>query len=408
MANTAVLVGLLYSDVSSQQTYEQSLYAKQRSRCAGEFMIKTGGAYKISGIASRAVRVTRDTELNRSLSDQQKIDRLMAIREDIRKDLGPEYAKYTDCVANYSLVNTIGSSLYAKTGRAQPPLAGTYEEQVRTLVREFRWELNYYAGLTAAAERKKVANASRKIRYVSTVINFISDLPDPISADIDINSQGLRGTIRPIFMGYGDNDVITLRSDATPPANSRLQLTEGDYKLYSNGPGFILTGPGFIKYYSSFSREGLLKYTEFLKADLRGRKVSNRSSPWAFAEFSKFLNRFGNNFDGTVKFKSGRSRRPYGDGYIDFQFYGFKGHNNVGPKDIGVAVYFDDRAPGWNVDNDHVNDFRNSFREFAVGGSRREIHMFSNIRGHSGTHPAGVTEIPAPITANLFLILEEK
>ena len=402
------LLGALYAGVPAQG--QQS--AAKMPQCQIEMMKMPKGPALLYGTAGNVRETLRTVVMDRKLSDQQKINRLMPIKDYVKKELGGEYAKYVDCVVDFSLFNIAGGPLYKETGRVEPQLTGTFEQRIRTIVGEYRWRLNHYAAMetkiNAEAARKQAFN-SRKVQNVDVFISTIGNLPDLVTADINIdNREGIRGNMRPIFLGYGSGDVIAFHGVTGPPPGSRLLSKSGRNEIYqaNNGvsDGFVL----LVKYfsggatsYSAFNREDIMSYAKFLESPSSTRKMNE---VLAFREFSKFLKRLGTGFDGSAKFKVGSGRTVHD---YNYQYFGFRGHNNMGPKDVGAAIYFN-RNSKWEIDDYYVSDFRRNFSEFAVGGRRQEMHMFSNVGGHGGTHPAGVIEIPYGMAEKFFVILEEK
>src|SRR3989344_9484088 len=176
------LLGALYAGVPAQG--QQAL--QRTSQCMIEMMKIPEGAAMFYGTSENVRKTLRNVVMDRKLSDQQKINSLMPIKDYIRKELGSKYAKYVDCVVDFSLFNIAGGPLYKETGRVEPQLTGTFEQRIRTIVGEYRWRLNHYAAMetkiNAEAARKQAFN-SRKVQNVDVFISTIGNLPDLVTAD---------------------------------------------------------------------------------------------------------------------------------------------------------------------------------------------------------------------------------
>ncbi|MBS3050591.1 MAG: hypothetical protein J4400_00375 [Candidatus Aenigmarchaeota archaeon] len=385
----AALVVSLFSMPAGAQTYEQSIGEKERAPCVRQAMSNYKGLTDFVARITKARREVQDIVYNSSLSDADKLAELRGLPQ-----------RYGECVAVYGIFNPVGESFYERMGRKKPPLAGTYDEQAAAVVREAGWQREAADAYARNAKRE----AGRRIRTTSQVIDIIGNLPDAINADINIDGWNVSGTIWPRFnVSYGEQGTIVIRPNASLPDNGRLESESGRFRLYSfPGGGYVLFGGGGA--YSSYSRDGLLKYGDFQETQ---RDTLRERGQWMFGEFSKFINRLGGSFDGDARFKVSRTSRYLGDKPISFEQYGFRAQNNAAPKRLAVGAYYNIGLPPGAIDDDYIDAFNAAFDELSFGGQRRIMHL-SPATGHSGRH-AGVMEIESRNVgySGLYIILEE-
>lgn len=389
LAAAAAMTLALFFESAAQTPYVDSIAAKREIQCVQKSLSKYPDSMKFFESAGKAA-LEIQVALYGDASDERKKANLLEIRE-----------KYGGCLALFAMFNPVSAEKYEKAGRTKPPLTGSYEEQAEAVIKEVGWEI---AEFNAENQRRALA-ASKRIRAVNQVINIIGSLPDAISADINIDSWNVSGRVWPRFSaGYGEQGTVVIRPNALPPRGGKLENESDSFRLYSFPEGGYVLLANYGTAYSSYSRDGLLRYRDFL--EVRRDTVSERGS-WRFGEFSKFISRLGNSFDGSVRFKVSRTATQIGDKPIRFGHYGFRGQNNTGPKRLAVAAYYDIEDSPDTIDNSYINAFNAAFNELSFGGQRRIMHLFS-VTGHHGRH-TGVMEIESPNVgySGLYVILEE-
>ena len=362
----------------STSAYDQSIAAKENMPCMKAATSKFPDNVTFIKSVYKVRSEFQSVIYNYNLSDDEKFLEYMNTRD-----------RYGPCVASYGLTIPINKDFYDKAGREKPPLEGSYEEQVKIVISEVRWGINENDQQT----RNRLPRVAQK-RAVTQLKQDLCNLPSSISADMSIaintGRDFFRGRFWPRYnVEYYDEGVIQI--DYASPAQGRMiEYSPNEFTKYRittdtigwntaillDKNGNVVLDNGRTTLYTAHSPKALIRYldAENGAGDFKRNRAARMCDSVSVddVEFWNLVNRVGEDFSGTVKFRKDSFNTERQGLQVNFERMGMRVSSPS--RELSFAVYYTKTGEGER--GHYMEAFNIDFNEWlSLGATRQVAHL---------------------------------
>ncbi|MEK6887464.1 MAG: hypothetical protein AABX14_00805 [Candidatus Aenigmatarchaeota archaeon] len=360
----------------STSAYEQSIVAKESVPCVKAALSKYPDNIDFINTSRKARTEFQGVIYNYNISDDEKFSQYMNIR-----------GRYGPCAASYGLTIPINKEFYDKAGRERPPLEGSYEEQVKVIINEVRWGIDY----NAQSARNQLPRVAKK-RAVTQLKQDLCNLPSSISADMDIaintGRDYFKGRFWPRYnLEYYDEGVIQI-DYASPPQGRISEYSPNEstkYRIATDSIGWntavlldkngnvVLDNNGRTTLYTAHSPKALMRYldAENGAGDFKRNRAARMCDSVSIdkIEFWNLVNRVGEDFSGTLKFRKNSFITERQGKQVNFERMGMR-VSSPG-RELSFATYYSGQSKA--MEEHYMEAFYIDFNEWLSFGGRRQV-----------------------------------